>query len=321
MNSNNSDNFVCKYIQTDTVFLSINGIILIACVFGAVINLYQLKYSMASKIFDFNVKLFFLSLFVAATGFATTVIVQSSYNLIGAVQGFLSQHSDPLLCLISSGIWVLFKMAFPISLIGFAIERICLSKNLIKLTDKFNWTSVSITLIVWTIPLGYAVCYIILQRDIHLECYCDSFVTVEHKMFVISSTAITAGLHAIALMLYVDLHRTNSKKMANFGINRAVTQSLTQRFQFSNDIKMTKILFPSIVLILICTTAIMCFIVTGYFVFVNDPDINSLNFAQLRNLSASVFILAHPVMCLYQQRKVRKTAPTKVFQLTPEPVK
>lgn len=312
---NREYHFGCKNLESDNLFAYLNAIILFFGIFGIFANLVLVRHVVASKVLEFNVILFLTNLSIVNTCLAITVAIQTSYNLSVSLNGFSTVPAvSSLLCSLSYSAWSLFNTAIESTFAIFAIERVYRTFNLHKLNaDGLNVTKVVFLSISWIIPAIYAFLQLLTFSKLPSVCYCDGYLMITRSSsYVLLSSAIHIGIQCCILAMFLCVYRSNSYLLFNFGINRAISHSLTQRFQVWNNVRTTKGVFPLVVLNLACTITLRVVAVITYYAYKQDPDMSSLNIAQLRNVLAALYIVAHPLLIMYQRMRFLKASKQKV---------
>lgn len=182
-----------------------------------------------------------------------------------------------------------------------AIERVVATKNFRSYESQpkfFGWICLVIS---WVCPAIVGIYGAIeAPSSFHLS-FCFTILMYSNKLLVVYM-GFDVGIGLLSLFMYLTIVHINRKKLTIFLYNQAQL-SLSARYQLRNNIEMTNILIPSVILRVVAyTISNISYIYTMKYM-TNSLMKEKATVILLGNLVTSIYSFGHPVSVLITSKR------------------
>lgn len=151
-------------------------------------------------------------------------------------------------------------------------------------------------------------------------CYCHSIMSFDRAVLLITCVGYFC-IEIPALTIYFIVRRWNKRRLMSFGVNRAATHSLSERFQIWNTLRATELLLTSVIVHGVCWSVVQIFSYPAYLYYFDhshgyEVDVTSLNFLHAVMFFIILHAATHPYISIWCSEHLRKTLKRQIEAFT-----
>lgn len=271
-----------------------------------------------------NTQVLLVSISIAAIIRSSGSLVEFSLHFARLYSDFGLPHSKAN-CLWENFPSILASYSLSLSVIGVAWERAIATKNFRTYEQHPQFPSRTFVGAAWIFPATVGIAGRLSTTGDYVYPICRSALIYEGSL-LISFSAINTAIGVISLIIFLVVYCANITRLRSYLYNQAQL-SLSGRFQLTNNLEMTKTLFPSIVLhAVIYFSADITYI---YVAYVGEETFHSavdiLILLAYINVLIMLFAAFHPISLLLINPKLRSHSlldfkfPRRLYAIGPLP--